>query len=113
MGYNFDIIGVTPVWDFFKHQQSVEQSPDRSCAYLGSYNCTLDGFIQAADAVYQKPDWDWDEIIQQMVSFWICAGDRISQWKTELQQAQETSLIVGRVANFNNLRSELEYLLEQ
>jgi len=113
MSYNFDIVGVTSAWDFFKHQQCVEQSRDRSCAYLGSYECTLDGFIEATDMVHQKPDWDWDAIVKQMVNFWIKGGDRISRWQEELQRAEETSLIVGRVANFASLRSELESLLDQ
>ncbi len=113
MIYNFDIIGVTPIWTFFKHQQIVEQSPQRSCAYVGSYDCTLDGFIEATDMIHQKPDWDWDAIIAQMISFWMQGGDRLSHWKTELEQAEETSLLVGRIANFQHLRSELEALIEQ
>lgn len=111
MRYNFDIIGVTTVWDFFRHQQQVEQSPDRSCAYLGSYECTLDGFIEATQTVQQKPAWDWDAIVAQMVNFWICDGESVSRWKEELQRAEETSLVVGRVANFTNLRNEFEHLL--
>lgn len=113
MSYNFDIIGISPIWNFFKHQQCVEQSPTRSCAYLGSYTCTLDGFIEATATVHKKPDWDWDKIISQMISFWIKDGDRVSHWKEELERAEETSLIVGRVANFSSLRSELEHLLDQ
>jgi hypothetical protein len=113
MSYNFDIVGITPVWNFFKHQQHVEQSPNRSCAYLGSYECTLDGFIEATDTIHQKPDWDWDAIVAQMVNFWLRDGDRIKHWKTELLRAEETSLIVGRIANFSSLRSEFEPLLDQ
>ncbi|MEA5465884.1 hypothetical protein [Leptothoe sp. PORK10 BA2] len=111
MSYNFDIVGVSPVWNFFKYQQYVEQSPNRSCAYLGSYDCTLDGFIKATALIYKKPDWDWDTVVSEMVNFWLNAGDRMSQWKQELAQAEETSLIVGRVANFQRLRSELEGLI--
>ena len=46
-----------------------------------------------------------------MVSFWLNAGDHVGQWKKELAQAEETSLIVGRVANFKSLRSEFEGLI--
>ncbi|MEM1255151.1 MAG: hypothetical protein AAGI69_22165 [Cyanobacteria bacterium P01_H01_bin.21] len=112
MSYNFDIVGVSPVWNFFKHQQYVEQSPSRSCAYLGSYECTLDGFIEATSLVHQKPDWDWDTVVNEIVNFWLNAGDPISQWKRELAEAEETSLIVGRVANFQSLRSHFEVLLD-
>ncbi|MEM7796071.1 MAG: hypothetical protein AAF579_16655 [Cyanobacteria bacterium P01_C01_bin.118] len=112
MSYNFDIVGVSPVWNFFKYQQHVEQSPHRSCAYLGSYECTLDGFIEATSLVYKKPDWDWDTVVSEIVNFWLNAGDHVGQWKKELAQAEETSLIVGRVANFQNLRSEFEGLID-
>ncbi len=111
MSYNFDIVGVSPVWNFFKHQQYVEQSPSRSCAYLGSYECTLDGFIEATSLIHKKPDWDWDTVVNEIVNFWLNSGDHVSQWKEELAQAEETSLIVGRVANFQSLRSEFEGLI--
>lgn len=112
MSYTFDIIGVSPIWNFFKHQQHIEQSPHRGCAYLGSYRCTLDGFIEATHLVHQKPDWDWDGVIAQMVNFWLSDGDRISHWQQELRQADETSLVIARVANFSRLRSEFETLFK-
>ena len=112
MNYDFDIVGVSPVWNFFKHQQSVEQSPDRGCAYLGSYECTLDGFIEATDLIHQKPNWDWDAVVAQMVNFWLQDGDRVSGWKEELEKAEETSLVVARVTNFNRLRSEFQSLFD-
>lgn len=113
MSYSFDIIGIATAWNFFKHQQRVEQSPDRGCAYVGSYECTLDSLISATDRVHQKPSWDWDLVAAKIVDFWIKDSDRVSQWKQELARAEETSLIVGRVANFSNLRSEFETLLQQ
>lgn len=113
MSYNFDIVGISTTWNFFKHQQRVEQSPNRSCAYVGSYACTLDGFMEATEMVHQKPDWDWDAIAATIVDFWLRDGDRVSQWQQELKRAEETSLIVGRVANFKSLRSEFENLLTQ
>ncbi len=112
MKYHFDIIGVTSVWDFFQHQQQVEQSPDRSCAYLGSYTCTIDGLIKATETIQHRPSWDWDVIVALMINFWLQDGDRISQWRSELRNAEETSLIVGRIANFSHLRHELESRFE-
>lgn len=112
MSYNFDIVGVSTVWNFFKHQQRVEKSPERGCAYVGSYTCTLDALITATNLVHKKPDWDWDVISARIVDFWIRDSDRVSQWRQELEQAEETSLIVGRIANLTSLRSEFESLLK-
>ncbi|MGF1458239.1 MAG: hypothetical protein ACFBSG_04365 [Leptolyngbyaceae cyanobacterium] len=111
MKYQFDIIGITSVWDFFCHQQRVEQSPERSCAYLASYKCTLDGFISATETIQHRPAWDWDVIVAQIIHFWMQDSDRLEHWKQELRSADETSLIVGRVANFKRLRTEFEHLL--
>ncbi|MBF2035872.1 MAG: hypothetical protein IGR92_10420 [Leptolyngbyaceae cyanobacterium T60_A2020_046] len=112
MQYNFDIVGISPIWTFFKHQQQIEASRDRSCAYLGSYACTLDSFIAATEFIHQKPDWDWDAVASKIVDFWLRHEDRVAHWKQELRLAQEESLIVARVANVKQLRHELERLLD-
>jgi hypothetical protein len=108
MSYSFEIIGVSSLWNFFQHQQQVEQTPNRSCAYLGSHVCTLDSFIEATDLVHQKPDWDWDAVVNQMVNFWLTRGSHIRHWKAQLDNAEGDNLIVARVANFQSLRCELE-----
>lgn len=113
MSYNFDIVGISTAWNFFRHQQKVEQSQDRGCAYVGSYECTLDGFMDATATVHQKPDWDWDAIAVAMINFWLASGEQASRWKQELARAEETSLVVGRIANYANLRSEFEHLIAQ
>ncbi len=110
MGYTFEIVAVSPILNFFNQQQRVESTPHRSRAYVGSYHCTLDSFIAATEQIHERPDWDWDAVVQEMVDFWMNHGDRVSQWRQALAQAEETSLIVGRVANFSSLRGELEHL---
>lgn len=113
MNYSFDIIGVAPVLQFFNYQQQVEKTPQRSKAYLGSYCCTLDGFIASTQMVHQKPDWNWDEVVRSMVDFWLNHGESIHHWKTKLAMAGQDTLIVARVANVRSLRSELESLFDQ
>jgi len=113
MSYNFDIVGVDSAWNFFKYQQKVEQSPNRSCAYLGSYECTLDGFLSATKMVHQKPNWDWDAVAAQIVNFWLRENANLSRWRQELAQAEETYMIVGRIANFGRLRNEFQTLFDQ
>lgn len=112
MSYTFDIIGVTPVLNFFTYQQQLEHSPQRSKAYLGSYHCTLDALIESTAMVPQKPDWDWDKVVDTIVNFWLNHEDTVQLWKHELQESQSNSVIVARVANMSTLRSELESLLK-
>jgi hypothetical protein len=112
MNYSFDIVGVTPTLQFFNYQQKIEQTPKRSKAYLGSYCCTLDAFIEATNLVHHKPDWNWDEVVSSIVDFWLNQEDSIRHWKQELEQSGSDSLLVARVANLKSLRSELEHLFD-
>ncbi|MBD2256383.1 hypothetical protein [Pseudanabaena sp. FACHB-2040] len=112
MNYSFDIVGVSPTLQFFNYQQKVEQTPRRSKAYLGSYCCTLDAFIEATDIVHQKPDWNWDEVVNSMVDFWLNQEESIRHWKSELQNSGGDSLLIARVANLKSLRSEFEHLFD-
>ncbi|WP_080805229.1 hypothetical protein [Halomicronema hongdechloris] len=112
MSYSFDIIGVAPVIEFFQHQQQIEISPRRSRAFLGSYHCTLDGFIEATEMVHRRPNWNWDAVINAIVAFWLEYGDHVHRWKAELEHADSDSVVVARVANVAWLRDEFETLFE-
>ncbi len=111
MSYNFEIIGITPVLTFFNYQQELETNPKRSKAYLGSYDCTLDAFIESTKMIPQKPKWNWDEVVETMIDFWLKNEATVKQWKSELDNIEEDNLIIARIANFSALRSELEKLL--
>ncbi|MGC9505545.1 hypothetical protein [Baaleninema sp.] len=108
--FDFDIVTVTPVLNFFNQQQEQEKTPQRSKAYLGSYDCTLDGFVKSTELVHQKPDWDWDEVVGAIVNFWLKHDDRVRYWERIFREAGDDCLIVGRVANYTRLRQELESL---
>ncbi|WP_017298580.1 hypothetical protein [Nodosilinea nodulosa] len=118
MSYSFDIIGIAPVLQFFNHQQRVETKPDRSQAFLGSYCCTLDAFINATEAVHRRPDWDWDAIVGTMVAFWLRQEKDVLHWKQQLAAAKDDqtlgnqALIVARVVNYDSLRHEFETLFD-
>ena len=110
MSYSFEIIGVTPVLTFFNYQQQVENDPQRSKAYIGSYFCTLDAFIESTEMIPQKPKWNWDEVIETMINFWVSHEDVVRLWKQELDKSQDDNLIIARVANVEALRQEFEHL---
>lgn len=113
MSYSFDIIGISPVLQFFDHQQREEKNPNRSKAYLGSYCCTLDGFIEATQVVHRKPDWDWNAIVNSMVAFWLSRENDIRHWQQELEKADgDNNLVVGRIVNYKSLRNEFESLFD-
>jgi hypothetical protein len=111
MSYSFDVLGITPIFTFFNYQQEVEQNPRRNTAYLGSYHCSLEGFIQATELIHQKPDWDWDDVVKRIIDFWLGHEENIQQWKRELTTIGQESLIVARVANIDGLRKDFEVLL--
>ncbi|MGB3201599.1 MAG: hypothetical protein WBA99_11890 [Nodosilinea sp.] len=118
MSYSFDIIGIAPALQFFNHQQQVETKRDRAQAYLGSYCCTLDAFIDAIEAVHRKPDWDWDAIVSTIVTFWLSQEKDVRHWKQQFAAVQgdqtlgTQNLIVARVVNYDSLRHEFETLFD-
>jgi hypothetical protein len=113
MEYTFEIIGTQPILAFFNYQQTIEHHPQRSTAYVGSYQCRLDALIEATQTIPHKPNWNWDRVVEIMVQFWVQNEDRIQQWKQELDSLGNDGLIVARVANIKLLRSELEQLLKR
>ncbi|PSN11642.1 hypothetical protein C7271_24385 [filamentous cyanobacterium CCP5] len=113
MSYSFDIVGISPVIQFFNQQQRQETSSQRSTAYVSSYVCTLDSFIEATESLPQGPDWDWNQVVDAMVAFWLNQEHSVRRWKSELESLEGENLIVGRVANFESMRGELESLFEQ
>lgn len=113
MYYTFDIIGIASTVEFFYHQEKKEKNPQRSKAYLGSDQCSLDAFIKSIERINAKPDWNWDNVFQTIVNFWLKHPDIIEYWKGELQEAGNENLIVARVANLNKLRSEFEVIFEE
>lgn len=113
MSYSFDIVGISPVLQFFTQQQRSEANPHRSTAYVSSYICTLDSFIEATEIVPQKPDWDWNQVVDAMIVFWLNQEDKVRRWKSEFETLEGEHLIVGRVANFESIRGELENLFEK
>ncbi|GAB4536678.1 MAG: hypothetical protein Tsb0014_24690 [Pleurocapsa sp.] len=111
MSYNFELLGITPILTFFNYQQEVEKNPRRSKVYLASHQCTLDAFIESTKIIPQKPEWNWDEVIQTTINFWLTNEDDIKHWKMQLETTAEESLLVARIANLDSLRHELEQLL--
>lgn len=113
MTYQFEILGITPTLTFFNYQQMLENNPQRSKAYVGSYHCTLDAFIQSTDLIPEKPNWNWDDVINAMIKFWLKHSHHIAQIKMQLATMENSSenIIVARIANLESLRQEFELLI--
>lgn len=114
MSYSFDLLGIAPMLEFFQYQQENEQDPQRPKAYLASYECTLDGFIQATETIHCKPQWNWDAVIESMIRFWIKQEEKIRYYQQSLTlNTGESQLVIARVANINILRREFEDLFAE
>ncbi|MGK7940299.1 MAG: hypothetical protein AB4062_09160 [Crocosphaera sp.] len=112
MNYCFDIIGTTSVLTFFNYQQKLEQNKNRGKAYLGSYECSLDGFIESLNTIPKKPDWDWDDVVGSMVNFWLKNEDKVRYWQGNVNSEDPETVIVARVGKIEALRSEFESIFE-
>lgn len=113
MSYSFEIIGVAPILTFFNYQQRMEEPTRQSQTHLGSYHCTLDGFIESTKLIPQKPDWNWDDVINTMVNFWLSHEEKVRYWQNEFKEAEKDTIIVAKVVNFDCLRHEFEALFQE
>ncbi|MCU0525990.1 MAG: hypothetical protein MUF72_14300 [Elainella sp. Prado103] len=114
MAYTFEILGVSPVLQFFNCQQEIlVQKPQTGVAYLGSYKCTLDTLLESAETTANSQGWHLDAVVDTVVSFWMNNMESIRYWQDRLQHAGEQSLMISRLADLKSLRSEFEWLLRQ
>jgi hypothetical protein len=112
MKYTFELLGISPVLDFFNHQQKfLEKTPSEGVEYLGSYQCTLDAFLESVETVPPKRGWDMDQVVDTVIEFWVNHSEHIRYWKARLKDAGNENLLVARVADFQSLQAEFESLL--
>lgn len=112
MKYTFELLGISPVLDFFNHQQKlIQKISSTGIAYLGSHHCTLDAFIESVTTVPPKPDWETDRVVDTVIQFWLNNSEHIRYWNIRLQDAGNQNLLVARVADFKSLQVEFESLL--
>ncbi|NEO40996.1 MAG: hypothetical protein F6J90_33555 [Moorea sp. SIOASIH] len=112
MKYTFEILGVSPVLDFFNHQQKlIQRKVPPGLKYLGTYQCTLDALIESAETIPSQADWSLDQAVDSVIQFWMNHPEIISYWKQRLNDAGKDNLLVSRVSDFESLKAELESLL--
>jgi plasmid maintenance system antidote protein VapI len=112
MKYTFDIVGVSPVLQFFDHQQqSMSQPQYQGIEYLGTHTCTLDAFLKSVEIVPVKWDWNLDQVIDTVVQFWVNNSESINYWKVRLNDAGKDNLLVARVADIKALKAEFEFMM--
>jgi len=113
MEYTFEIVGVSPILYFFQHQQQVVQISQRQgVEYLGAYKCTLDAFLKSAETIPLKQNWNLEQVIATVVSFWMRNSDTIQYWKSRFNDAGSgDNILVARIADVNGLKAEFEALL--
>ena len=112
MEYTFEILGVSPVLYFFSQQQDIiHTNPQAGVEYIGTYKCTLDAFIKSAESVPPKRGWDFEQVVETMVNFWVNQSDTICYWKARLADAGKDNLLVARLADIEGLQQNFEFLL--
>ncbi len=114
MKYTFDLVGVSPVLQFFTHQHQSQKEPQhQGVEYLGTHICTLDAFLESVETVPAKWGWNLDQVVDTVVDFWLNNSESIHYWKKRLTDAGRDNLLVARVADFTALQAEFESLLEE
>lgn len=112
MNYTFELLGISPVLDFFNHQQKCIQTQSANgIEYLGSYQCTLDTFLESVETIAPKHGWEMDQVVDTVIQFWLNNSEHIRYWNIRLRDAGDKNLLVARVADFKSLQAEFESLL--
>jgi plasmid maintenance system antidote protein VapI len=112
MKYTFEILGISPVLDFFNHQQKFYQrATSVGIEYLGTYQCTLDAFLESVETVSPKGGWELDRVVDTVIQFWMNHSEPIRYWQGRLNDAGQENLLVARVADIQSLKAEFESLL--
>ncbi len=112
MKYTFDIVGISPVLNFFNHQQqSMNQPQHQGVEYLSTHTCTLDAFIKSVEIVPAKWNCNLDQVVDTVVQFWLNNSESISYWKLRLNDAGQDNLLVARIADIKALKAEFESLM--
>jgi hypothetical protein len=72
----------------------------------------LDAFLKSVETVPFKQSWNLEQIVDTIVSFWMCNSDTIQYWKSRFEDASGgDNVLVARVADVNGLKAEFEALL--
>ena len=112
--FTFNIVGVTPILDFFTYQQERQQKLDNpGVAYISSPKCSLDSVLRTIAHSELDPTWASDDINQTVINFWLSNLDSVKHWKQRLDDASDETILISRVANTLALRSELEVLFSE
>ncbi|MEM7555978.1 MAG: hypothetical protein AAF378_18150 [Cyanobacteria bacterium P01_A01_bin.84] len=112
MKYAFDIVGVSPILNFFNHQQQcIDDGKNQGLEYLGTQTFTLDTLIENVEPLTPKWGWDKDEVVGTVINFWMNNSDSIRYWKSRLDDAGRDNLLVTRVAEMKALQAEFESLI--
>ncbi|MCL6436561.1 MAG: hypothetical protein K6T90_20610 [Leptolyngbyaceae cyanobacterium HOT.MB2.61] len=112
MEFTFEILGVSPVLQFFNYQQEVlEHKPPTGVAYLGSYKCTLDALIETVETVTPSREWELDRVVEAVISFWMNNMEAVRHWQQRLENADGQNILVSRLADLKSLQLEFERLL--
>jgi hypothetical protein len=114
MKYTFDIVGVSPVWEFFKHQQQTINKPiSGGVEYLSTHRCTLDALLESVEPLPIKWGWNTEQVRETVVQFWLNNAESIRYWKVRLIDAGNENILVARLAEIKSLQAEFESLFSK
>lgn len=112
MEYSFNLLGVSPILEFFNHQQTLlDRNQPGGSAYVGAYECKLDMFLQSIEEISPHKGWNIDQVVDTVIHYWLHNEDVVRHWQERLLDSGNESLIVARVADLQGLREEFEALI--
>ena len=112
MSYTFEILGISPLLDFFTQQQKINKKIENyKLEYLGIYTCTLDCLLESVETISLHKHWEKDRVLDTVINFWIKNPESIEYWTDRLKNAGDQNLLVARVGDIQGLRKTFESLI--
>ncbi len=112
MKYSFDLVGVSPAWQFFNHQQqTINQPKKKRVEYLATHKCTLDALLESVEPLPVIRGWNIEQVQNTVVQFWLDNAESIRYWKVRLIDAGNENILIARLADITSLQAEFEFLL--
>ncbi|WP_353258858.1 hypothetical protein [Prochlorothrix hollandica] len=93
MAYSFNLLGISPILDFFSHQQNRQgHIAQGGAAYVGTHECKLDTFIRSVEEVSPPRGWNLDQAVDAVIQYWMTNEGYVRHWQQRLQDAGQESL---------------------
>ncbi|MBE9031952.1 hypothetical protein IQ266_19635 [filamentous cyanobacterium LEGE 11480] len=107
--FTYEIIGISPTWHYIQLQHDQQ---DTNTTYIANQEYHLKTLIETIENMGHKRPRDQERMINAVYEFWVEHLESVKYWRTRLAEVGSDNVLISRFRIAENLRNELEALLE-